>query len=184
MIPKNTKNLLNEFRSSRGQFEEAPKQEAPRKKRKKGAKTHYDVFLKKYEDLENRIDDFNVRDLVFYFREIAKEHGYKYAISNITKEMAVMKRLTENYDNREICAMIEFLYDSEQDYLPKDRLSPSLLSSGWVNTIYADMKLWVEDKYVPNSKKSDKPKHVSKGEWNPNTDTDEEDIEIGIRLKR
>lgn len=173
---------MKEFRSSRGQVEEPPKKEAPRKK-KSGAKSQYEIFLGKYNDLENNIDNFSVRDLVFYFREVAREHGYKYSISNMTKEMACMKRL-EEFDNREVCAMIEFLYDSDQDYLPKDRLSPSLLSSRWVNTIYADMKLWVEDKYVPNSKKSDKPKHVSKGEWNPNTDTDEEDIEIGIRLKR
>ena len=72
-----------------------------------------------------------------------------------------MKRLRTNYSNREICGMIEFLYESDQDYLEKDRLSPNLLASQWVNTIYADMQLWVEDKYVPKKAKKAKKHH----EW-------------------
>ena len=75
-----------------------------------------------------------------------------------------MKRLRANYSNREICGMIEFLYESEQDYLEKDRLSPNLLASSWVNTIFADMQLWVEDKYIPRSVQN-KKKKTPKGEW-------------------
>lgn len=177
MIPKNTKAILSEFRLSRGQTEEPPKQTpTPPKKKNKGT-TYYDVFLRKYNDLENRIDDLVTRDLVYYFREVAQENGYKYVISNIQKDMSIMKRVASNYSNREICGMIEFLYESDQDYLEKDRLSPNLLGSSWVNTIYADMKLWVEDKYVPRSVKQNKSKHNSKGEW---TSDIENKTEIGI----
>ena len=114
-----------------------------------------------YKDLEKYIDDFSTRDLMYYFREISEESGYRYVISNIKKDMAIMKRLKTNYSNREICGMIEFLYMSDQDYLEKDRLSPNLLASQWVNTIYADMQLWVEDKYVPKKAKKAKKHH----EW-------------------
>ena len=89
-----------------------------------------------------------------------------------------MKVLRENYSNREICGMIEFLYLSDQDYLEKDRLSPNLLASQWVNTIYADMQLWVEDKYVPKSKKT---KKKSKGEWHDNTPNEDSSV-IGLKF--
>ena len=81
-------------------------------------------------------------------------------ISNIQKDMHIFKVLMQNYTNREICGMIEFLYNSEQDYLDKERLSPNILASQWINTIYADFNLWVEDMYVPKSKK----KHHNR-EW-------------------
>lgn len=161
MIPNRSKAILSEFRMSRGQSE-APAKEEPKRQRKNTSYSPYDSFKKKYENLEEYIDDFSTRDLMYYFREISEDSGYRYVISNIKKDMAIMKRLKTNYSNREICGMIEFLYMSDQDYLEKDRLSPNLLVSQWVNTIYADMQLWVDDKYIPKSKKT---KKKSKGEW-------------------
>ena len=179
MIPKNTKAILSEFRMIRGQREELPKETPkPPSKKRKDPTSPYEVFLRKYSHLEDTIDDLGTRDLVYYFREVAQENGYKYVISNIQKDMTIMKRLRANYENREICGMIEFLYESDQDYLEKDRLSPNLLASQWVNTIYADMKLWVEDKYIPKSvQKKQKTKHNTKGEW---TSDIEYKTEIGI----
>lgn len=170
MIPKNTKAVLTEFRMSRGQSEEAPKQKsAPPTRQRKAPSSPYESFLKRYQNLEDTIDNMGTRDLVYYFREIAEEKGYKYVISNIKKDMAIMKRLRDNYSNREICGMIEFLYESDQDYLDKTRLSPNLLSSSWVNTIYADMKLWVDDRYIPRSVKNKTKKH-KKREWTESID--------------
>ena len=180
MIPKNTKAILSEFRMSRGQSEEPPKHApAPptRQRKDSSSLTPYDLFIRKYNDLENQIDNLGTRDLVYYFREIAQECGHKYVISNMKKDMAIMKRLRANYSNREICGMIEFLYESDQDYLEKDRLSPNLLASQWVNTIYADMQLWVDDKYVPRSVKSKKPKYKDKGEWKSSS---KEETVVGV----
>lgn len=178
MIPKNTKALLSEFRMLRNQTEELPKETPkPPSRQRREPTSPYEVFLRKYSHLEDTIDDLGTKDLVYYFREVAKENGYKYVISNIQKDMAVMKKARTNFDNREICGMIEFLYESDQDYLEKDRLSPNLLVSSWVNTIYADMQLWVEDKYVPRSVQSKKPKYNTKGEWNSEI---EYKTEIGI----
>lgn len=183
MIPKNTKSILTEFRTSRGQSEEVPKQAvAPPSRERRTPTTPYDVFLRKYNNLEETIDKLGTRDLVYYFREIAQEQGHKYTISNIKKEMAIMKRLKNNYSNREICGMIEFLYESDQDYLEKDRLSPGLLSSSWVNTIYADMQLWVDDKYIPRSVKSKKKDNVKSKEWDKDVADVKDDVNIGIKL--
>lgn len=172
MLPKNSISMMNSFKESRrtiqgGDMKKKSVHVPPRNKRG-NSKSPYETFLYKFSNLSEHIDDFKTRDLVYYFREIAEQNGYKYVISNIKKDMAIMKRLSENFSPREICGMIEFLYESEQDYLDKNRLSPNLLASQWINTIYADMKLWVDDKYVPKTKK----KHKNK-EWiEPINDTD------------
>lgn len=179
MIKKPVKrdSLLDEFRRDRGQETELPKVQKEPPNRKRRSNTPYDSFLRKYADLESFIDSFSSRDLVYYFREIANEQGFKYVIANIKKDMAIMKRLTENYTVREICGMIEFLYESEQDYLDKDRLSPNILASRWVNTIYADMTLWVEDAYVPKSVERSTKRKKSQKEWDNSIDT-----QIGVKL--
>ena len=185
MIPKNTKSVLSEFRMSRGQSEEAPKQTVtptPPTRNRNAPNSPYEVFLRKYQNLEETIDKMGTRDLVYYFREISQEQGYKYVISNIKKDMAIMKRLRANYDNREICGMIEFLYESDQDYLEKDRLSINILASSWINTIYADMKLWVDDKYIPRSVKTKTKKSVAHREWDKDVANTKNDVNIGVKL--
>ena len=178
MIVKNCKSVMAEFRESRGQMQEPPKVTPTPPTRNRRSQTPYEGFLKRYEAFEENVDSYGTRDLVYYFRETAERSGQKYVISNIKKDMHIMKVLRENYSNREICGMIEFLYLSDQDYLEKDRLSPNLLASQWVNTIYADMQLWVEDKYVPKSKKT---KKKSKGEWHDNTPNEDSSV-IGLKF--
>lgn len=184
MIIKNTYSILSEFRASRGQSEEPPKKETapPQRQRKSDSTSPYDIFLRKYANLEKTIDKLGTRDLVYYFREIAGEQGYRYIISNIKKDMAIMKRLRTNFEVKEICAMIEFLYESDQDYLEKDRLSPNILASSWVNTIYADMKLWVEDKYIPRSVQNKKKKSIKSKEWDKDVANVKDDVNIGVKL--
>lgn len=181
MILKNNKakDLLSEIRSDRGQKEEhtdTPKSgrsfkpTKPSRGKPKPSEP-YQVFLYKYERLEEYIDNFSTRDLLYYFREKAQESGYKYVITNIKKDMAVIKRAKQNYSNKDICAMIEFLYTSDQDYLDKERLSPNLFVSGWVNSIYYDTQKWLDDEYVPNSKK---PKHPNRREWQEHLPSEEQ----------
>ena len=183
MMPRNTSSVRTEFRKLRCQWEEPPKKQTSQPPKKRNTPSSpYDSFLKKYQNLEETIDNLGTRDLVYYFREIAEEKGYKYTISNIKKDMAIMKRLRANYDNREICGMIEFLYESDQDYLDKDRLSPNILASSWVNTIYADMKLWVDDKYVPRSVQAKKKKTIKQREWDKDVAQTKNDVNIGVKL--
>ena len=157
----------------RGQTTSSPKTINASPTRNRRQSTPYESFIRKYNDLADSVDSLTTRDLVYYFREIAQDNGYKYVISNIKKDMHIMKVLRENYSNKEICVMIEFLYESEQDYLAKDRLSPNLLASQWVNTIYADSQLWLNDEYIIKSKKKFKSTEWDKkdsettkiGEW-------------------
>jgi hypothetical protein len=121
-------------------------------KPKKGFKkpqTDYEQFLMKYEDLETEAEHLTDKDLLFYFQEAARQSGFKYVIANWGRDLALTQRARQNYPNRELCLMIEFLFFSEQDYLKKETLSPTILVSTWCNTIYRDSLLWAEDKYAP-----------------------------------
>lgn len=128
----------------------------------------------KYKLDRGNIDKFSTRDIMFYFRDIAKQNGIKYVIANPNKDMRQYRILKDKgYSTEDILAMIEFLFSSNQDYLDKNRLSPNVLVSSWCNTIYADTQLWLEDKFVPKNIK----KH-SKREWTEKV-SKEEKAEIG-----
>lgn len=78
--------------------------------------------------------------------------------------------------------MIEFLFLSDQNYLDKNRLGIGVLSSGWVNTIYKDMLLWVDDKYVPRKQQDTKTaRSVKNREWSSLEDTSSDD-NVGVLL--
>lgn len=163
------KSLKEELKEYRRNTESVSKDMNQMKSGKPSKKTNrssqYEQFLLKLDTFERSVDKFNSTDLVYYFCEKAKEAGYHVFIS-IARDSHVMKRLKDSYTCAEICAMIEFLFFSEQDYLDKERLSITVLGSRWVQTIYPDTKLWVEDKYIPRSKKSSKKtSYVSDREW-------------------
>lgn len=168
--------IISAFRESRGQVSSPPPAEE-NVYRKRATNSYYEQFLKKCENLDKHIDKFSLYELVLYFREIATQNGYKYHI-NRGKDIGMMKHLKEDYSNREICGMIEFLYTSDQDYLEKDSLHIGLLCSGWVNTIYADMNKWVNDEYVPNKSK----KALKTHEWDRNIAGTKDDTKIGVKL--
>lgn len=186
MAKINNSDLLASFRKARNQCELPFKEEKKRPKtsttknpttRKK--KSPYDSFFDKYEDLENCIDDFNALDLVYFFVEKAKSSGIRYVVANYAKETACAKKLLKSYSAREICLMIEFLFESEQTYLKKDSLSITVLTSSWCNKIFRDSLLWVDDKYVDSpptrsfkkkttrewTKSKDSKKSAKIGEW-------------------
>ena len=83
----------------------------------------------------------------------------------MNRDLGVFKKLLSNYTPREICLMIEFIFNSNQDYLDKTITQPTVLISGFCNKIYRDSMLWVEDKYSPDSK----PKNRPQREWVKNS---------------
>lgn len=125
----------------------------------------YVSFLDKYSRLSETIDSFKTQDLLYFFREKAKESGVKYVIANLKRDLGVFKKLQENYTPREICLMVEFIFCSNQNYLDITRTQPTVLISNWCNTIYRDSILWAEDAYEPVERKSTKREHIKKREW-------------------
>ena len=72
----------------------------------------YSSFLEKYGNLSETVDSFKTQDLMYFFREKARESGVKYVIANMKRDMGIFKKLQENYTPREICLMVEFIFCS------------------------------------------------------------------------
>ena len=125
----------------------------------------YTSFLDKYNHLSETIDEFNTQDLMYFFREKARESGVKYVIANMKRDMGIFKKLQENYTPREICLMIEFIFCSNQNYLDITITQPTVLSSSWCNTIYRDSILWANDEYEPTERIVTKKERIKKREW-------------------
>lgn len=130
--------------------------EQARKERKVHSTTNH--YMKYAEKLSKReFDKFSSRDLLFYFKDKAKANGIRFVstVQNDIRYMNNLKQARKNYEVTELMVMMEFLFDSEQDYLDKHTLHPGIFVTQWVNTIYRDTELWVEDKYVPRSRSFD-----------------------------
>ena len=138
----------------------------------------YTSFLDKYNHLSETIDDFKTQDLMYFFREKARESGVKYVIANMKRDMGIFKKLQDNYTPREICLMIEFIFCSNQNYLDITITQPTVLSSNWCNTIYRDSILWANDEYEPTQRVSTKKEHIKKREWQ--REVTGEKTEIGV----
>ena len=180
---QNIQDLQDVFRKARNQVVMLPSSYNPAKARKEeenkpfNKNSRYMMYQKKL--VQEEFEKFKSPDIVYFFRDHAKEYNPKFVISNWNKECSIAKRLiTERYSPEEVCAMIEFLFNSEQDYLDKATLSLGIICSSWCNTIYRDMQLWLDDKYVPRKKGGVKSKvkrefvkdeneeeNVSIGEW-------------------
>lgn len=125
----------------------------------------YSSFLDKYNHLSETVDEFKTQDLMYFFREKARESGVKYVIANMKRDMGIFKKLQENYNPREICLMIEFIFCSNQNYLDISITQPTVLSSSWCNTIYHDSILWANDEYEPTERTVTKKERIKKREW-------------------
>lgn len=177
MNKTNNSDLLASFRKARNQCELPFKEDNKKTKTKTQKsfsvgkkKSPYDRFLDKYEDLENCIDDFTALDLVYFFVEKARSSGIRYVVANYAKETACAKKLLKSYSAREVCLMIEFLFESEQTYLNKDSLSITVLTSSWCNKIFRDSMLWVDDEYVDSPPRKNIKKKSTR-EWTKSNDS-------------
>jgi hypothetical protein len=176
----NTQDLIKSLRETRHQIQTSSvdSQRVPkrgysevRNKEKRVPKSSdlYMAYLKKKAKLtEDNIDIFKTCDLVYYFKDKSNEAGSKYVIANFKRDMAVFKKAQERYSVRDILLMIEFLFDSEQDYIAKKTAQPTILVSNWANTLLPDAELWLEGKFVPRKQQ----KHSNR-EWTGDTSKEE-----------
>ena len=134
-------------------------------------------FYEKYGHLEETVDSFTTSDLMYFFREKARENGVKYVIANMKRDMGIFKKLQVNYSQREICLMIEFIFSSNQNYLDKSITQPTVLASSFCNRIYRDSLLWANDEYDPDSSNISAPKRSQNREWGEHSE--EESAKIG-----
>lgn len=159
--------ILAEFKSMQNLMSSSVDLSKPKKKKpvtQKEVKVESRKVLNKPNDpyviyrtrLENGMfDKFTTKDMLYFFIDVAKENGVNYIVSNYAKELRQFKLCVERgYSVEDILAMIEFLFTSGQPYLDVNRLHPGILLTNWAKTIYADTKLWLDDKYEPYKKQS------------------------------
>lgn len=184
-MKKSVMDLANAFRESRQQCLVTPVEKSvetvdkssrrPFKtgfaetRRRNVTSDRYSAFLEKYANLEEMVDEFTTNDLMYFFREKAREAGVKYVIANMKRDLGIFKKLQSDYEPREICLMIEFIFCSGQKYLDVAITQPTVLASTWCNTIYRDSIAWANDEYDPNVR-TVKQKAVR--EWSGDTSTD------------
>ncbi len=140
-------------------------------------KNKYDIFLEKYTHIEETIDTFTPLELLYLIRETAGERDYKYVITNVPKDLHMMKILCDRYSSREIWNMIDFLYNSDQDYLDKSKIGPNILISCWCNTIYPDSQRYIKGEYSSRiNKQTKRALQLKKREWSSSEKTDKKKV--------
>lgn len=179
-VDKNlNQSLVEAYRNLRGISQEAyipVKETKPAKKTTRTRKNDYESFSARFDEITiEEMQSFTAPDLLNYFRHTSEEAGHKYYVANYAMEMKIFKRLLQTYQPIEICLMVEFLFESNQNYITLP-VAPRILASSWNTTIYRDSQLWVVDKYVPYERKRTVPvprewkksanNEVSLGEWN------------------
>lgn len=179
---KAKQNLLKQGLSKTKQIKQSTARGYDNKPSKPNRTTGYDHYSKYQYKLENGLlDKFNNRDIAYFFRDVANENGSRYVIANITKDMRSFKICQEKgYTVEDLLSMIEFLFTSGQPYLDTKSLQPTILMSGWCNTIYNDTQLWLKDEYNPKAPKfnNTRPNPGISREWKEEVPT-EDVAEIG-----
>lgn len=91
--------------------------------------------------------DFTKRDWMTYWIMKAKEHDVAYIVGNSMKEYSVLDSLRRKFKPNEVKAMIDFLWDSEQDMFIKSSMGVLVLRSDCINGIYQNSQDWIFGKY-------------------------------------
>lgn len=172
-----TKNLLADFSRSRDLIRTPINKDIKKKgrnlvKSNKKTKQNYVAYKAKLE--RGDIESLSSKDILEFFKDTARDNDIKYVDSKPVISMRNFNLAKERgYSVEEILVMIEFLYESEQDYLDKRTLHPGILLTGWCNKIYTDSQMWLKDEYQTDIKK----KHSSR-EWSEEIPK-EDSVEIG-----
>lgn len=139
-------------------------------------------FLAKLQD--ERFNDFTKTDWLLYFQKQYKDvNGIGYQILGqqmYCKHHAIIKSLMNNYTPNDIRSMIDFLFTSEQDMFPKNKITIYHLSSGFLPSVYQNTQMWIigeyktdAEVYQEKAKKRKLPKR--KREWDSSKDTNNDD---------
>jgi hypothetical protein len=102
-------------------------------------------FLSKLED--GLFNDFKKADWLHYFQHKASEHGVNYIVGNYIIDYAILGSLMERFTSGDMKLMIDFLFDCEHDIEQKRLIGVTMLSKGWINTIYQSALMWKDGEY-------------------------------------
>lgn len=161
-------------------FVTTPKTSTRPNKEKKGksVSASKQSFITKLND--GLFEEFEKQDWLHYWQHKAMSYGIKYIVGNYIKEYAILSSLMKNFKVKEIKAMIDFIFDSNQDIHDKRTVGVWILSKGWINTIYQSTVLWQSGEYKTKAEASTAPKRNR--EWTGEEESPKESKKSSIRI--
>jgi cation transport regulator ChaB len=133
-------------------------------------------FLKKLE--EEMYSEFNNTDWILYFKKKYREsNNREYTLVGDVawrNERSIYNSVMKKFAPRDIKLMIDFLFDSDQDIMPKVQVGAFMLSSKWIDGVYRDATLWRDGLYVSKAQYRAQQNITPKRnrEWIPSTEED------------
>lgn len=126
---------------------------------KKGEKLSPSMRKFLYKLNEELFSEFTKQEWVIYWQKRFKETngtGYFINKADYVKHYAVMTKLMNSFTPVEVKTMIDFLFDSSQDYEDKRLLTVYMLSGGWTTKIYQASQLWAQGQFMTKREKWNK----------------------------
>ena len=87
----------------------------PQKEKKAKRDTKLDLFIKKLDNLEYHVASFTNQDLLYYFMYCYEGSLNKSYRPNIKRDLASLRETMEYYSSEDICLMIEFMFNCDQN---------------------------------------------------------------------
>lgn len=185
------KDLLG-LKSKYNNFELKSKKDTPLKKK---SDTKISVSKRKYlAKLEEELfSEFTSTDWIMYFQSKYQEvNGRGYAIVGNkawSTEHSIYKSLMKDYTPKDIKLLIDFLFDSNQDIMPKLQAGSYLMSAKWIQGVYQSALLWQTGDYKTKADINKEKYQASipekrNREWVKSEDTVEEAKETRVLPKR
>lgn len=183
---------LSGLKSKYNNFELKSKKDTPLKK-KSGTKISASKrrFLAKLE--EELFSEFTSTDWIMYFQSKYQEVNSRgYAIVGKkawSTEHSIYKSLMKDYTPKDIKLLIDFLFDSNQDIMPKLQAGSYLMSAKWIQGVYQSALLWQTGDYKTKADINKEKYQASipekrNREWVKSEDTVEEAKETRVLPKR
>ena len=130
-----------------------PKKETPLKKSETKISASKRRFLFK---LENELfSEFTSTDWIMYFQKKYQEaNNRSYVIAGKKAwsiEHSIYKSLMKDFTPKDIKLLIDFIFDSNQDIMPKLQAGSYLFSAKWIQGVYQSALLWQTGDYKTKS---------------------------------
>lgn len=140
---------LSKLKSKYDNFEMKPKKETPLKKSETKISASKRRFLFK---LENELfSEFTSTDWIMYFQKKYQEaNNRSYVIAGKKAwsiEHSIYKSLMKDFTPKDIKLLIDFIFDSNQDIMPKLQAGSYLFSAKWIQGVYQSALLWQTGDY-------------------------------------
>ena len=126
-----------------------PKKESSIKKKDSKMSSSKRKFLTRLED--GLFSEFTSTDWIMYFQQKYSEvtnRGYAIVGQRAwATEHSIYKSLMNEYNPKDIKLLIDFIFDSNQDIMPKLQAGSYLFSKGWIQGVYQSALLWQTGDY-------------------------------------